>query len=137
MFGVIHVIEIALLYNEQYGMSFVFSLGTRRCCDVESTSMTLIQHHNNVVCPVGFAYHVFNYSISPVHYENGEAPQLTGLPYIFEKNFLFRVYIKVGILVSNKNWMQHDVNEIITNIPSCKYCLSWVCPIVSMHSGSF
>ena len=26
---------------------------TRRCCDVESTSLTLIQHHNNVVCPVG------------------------------------------------------------------------------------
>ena len=28
-------------------------LGTRRCCDVESTSMTLIQRRNNVVCPVG------------------------------------------------------------------------------------
>ena len=27
--------------------------GTRRCCDVESTSMTLIQRCNNVVCPVG------------------------------------------------------------------------------------
>ena len=28
-------------------------LGTRRCCDVESTSLTLIQRRNNVVCPVG------------------------------------------------------------------------------------
>ena len=27
--------------------------GTRRCCGVESTSMTLIQSRNNVVCPVG------------------------------------------------------------------------------------
>ena len=26
---------------------------TRRCCDVESTSLTLIQRRNNVVCPVG------------------------------------------------------------------------------------
>ena len=30
-----------------------FPLGTRRCCDVESTSLTLIQRRNNVVCPVG------------------------------------------------------------------------------------
>ena len=29
------------------------SLGTRRCCDVESTSLTLIQRRNNVVCPGG------------------------------------------------------------------------------------
>ena len=28
-------------------------LGTRSCCDVESTSMTLIQPRNNIVCPVG------------------------------------------------------------------------------------
>ena len=28
-------------------------LGTRHCCDVESTSLPLIQRHNNVVCPVG------------------------------------------------------------------------------------
>ena len=28
-------------------------LGTRRCCDVESTSLTLIQRRNNVVYPVG------------------------------------------------------------------------------------
>ena len=28
-------------------------LGTRRCCDVESTSMTLIQCRSNVVCPLG------------------------------------------------------------------------------------
>ena len=28
-------------------------LGTRRCCDVESTSKPLIQRRNNVVCPVG------------------------------------------------------------------------------------
>ena len=30
-----------------------FPLGTRRCCDVESTSLTLIQRRNNVVCPLG------------------------------------------------------------------------------------
>ena len=29
-------------------------MGTQRCCNVELTSLTLIQHHNNVVCPVGF-----------------------------------------------------------------------------------
>ena len=28
-------------------------LGIRRCCDVESTSMTLIQCRNNIVCPLG------------------------------------------------------------------------------------
>ena len=28
-------------------------LDTRRCNDVKSTSMTLIQRRNNVVCPVG------------------------------------------------------------------------------------
>ena len=31
-----------------------FPLSTWRCCDVESTSMTLIQRRNNVVCPVGY-----------------------------------------------------------------------------------
>ena len=30
-------------------------LGTRRCCDVESTSLTLIKRRDNVVCPVGRA----------------------------------------------------------------------------------
>ena len=29
-----------------------YSLDTRRCYDVESTSMTLIQRRSNVVCPV-------------------------------------------------------------------------------------
>ena len=29
-----------------------FPLGTQRCCDVESTSLTLIQRRNNAVCPV-------------------------------------------------------------------------------------
>ena len=29
--------------------------GTRRCCAIESTSMTLIQCCNNVVCPVGYS----------------------------------------------------------------------------------
>ena len=28
-------------------------MDTTRCCDVESTSMTLIQRRINVVCPVG------------------------------------------------------------------------------------
>ena len=27
--------------------------GARRCCDVKSTSVTLIQRRNNVMCPVG------------------------------------------------------------------------------------
>ena len=31
-----------------------FQLGTQRFCDVESTSMTLIQCCKNAVCPVGF-----------------------------------------------------------------------------------
>ena len=30
---------------------------TRRSCDVESTSMTLIQRRNNVVCPVASIFH--------------------------------------------------------------------------------
>ena len=30
-----------------------FPLGTRRFCDVKSTSKTLIQRRNNIVCPVG------------------------------------------------------------------------------------
>ena len=30
-------------------------LGTQRCCDVESTSLMLIQRLNSVVCPVGKA----------------------------------------------------------------------------------
>ena len=30
----------------------VIPLDTRRCCDVDSTSLTLIQHRNNVVCSV-------------------------------------------------------------------------------------
>ena len=33
--------------------SHLYPLGTRRCCDVYSTSMMLIQHRNNVVWPVG------------------------------------------------------------------------------------
>ena len=32
-------------------------LGTRRCYDVESTSLTLIQRRNNVVSPVGYQKH--------------------------------------------------------------------------------
>ena len=28
-------------------------LGARHCCDVEPTSVTLIQRRNNAVCPVG------------------------------------------------------------------------------------
>ena len=32
---------------------YLYPLGTQRCCDVESTSVTLIQRRNNVVCPVG------------------------------------------------------------------------------------
>ena len=32
-----------------------YPLGTRRCCDVKSTSPTLIQRRNNVTCPVGRA----------------------------------------------------------------------------------
>ena len=36
-----------------FGQLYRSPLGTRRCCDVESTSMTLIQCRNKVVCPVG------------------------------------------------------------------------------------
>ena len=36
-------------------------LGTRRCYDVESTSMTLMQRRNNVVCPVGQLEMTFSY----------------------------------------------------------------------------
>ena len=34
-------------------------LGPSRCCDVESTSMTLIQRLNNVVCPVVLSFVIF------------------------------------------------------------------------------
>ena len=32
-----------------------YPLDTRLCCDVKSTSVTLIERRNNVVCPVGTA----------------------------------------------------------------------------------
>ena len=32
-----------------------YLLGTRRCCDVESMSVTLIQRRSNVVCQVGYS----------------------------------------------------------------------------------
>ena len=38
-------------------------LGTRRCYDVESASMTLIQRRNNVVCPVGYYIHVIIFGL--------------------------------------------------------------------------
>ena len=34
------------------GVDRASSLGTRRCCGIESESMTLIQRLNNVVCSV-------------------------------------------------------------------------------------
>ena len=48
------------------------SLGTRRCCDVESTSLTLILRRNNVVCPVGCHCHLIKdiLSLSLVYYIN-------------------------------------------------------------------
>ena len=39
------------MYTSMVGPTY--PLGTQRCCDVESTSLTLIQRRNNVVCPVG------------------------------------------------------------------------------------
>ena len=36
-----------------YFAAVYYPLGTRRRCDDESTSKTLIQRHNNVVYPVG------------------------------------------------------------------------------------
>ena len=36
------------------GRKDTIPLDTRRCCDVELTSLTLIQRRNNVVCPVGY-----------------------------------------------------------------------------------
>ena len=43
--------------NEHLTCSRQCPPGTRRCCDVESTSLTLIQRRNNVVCPVGSREH--------------------------------------------------------------------------------
>ena len=40
--------------NASLGQVTTLILGTRVCCDVESTSMTLIQRRNNVVCPEGW-----------------------------------------------------------------------------------
>ena len=40
----------------KYVMHCHCPLDTRRCCDVKSTSLTLIQRHNNTVCPVGGVY---------------------------------------------------------------------------------
>ena len=45
--------ESAELICFQHSQAKIVPLGTRRCCDVESTSMTLIQRRNDVVCPVG------------------------------------------------------------------------------------
>ena len=41
-----------MLFIKWWGFEH-YPLGTRRCCDVESTSMTLIQRRNNVVWRVG------------------------------------------------------------------------------------
>ena len=45
----------------------IYPLGIRRCCDVASTSMTLIQRCNNVVCPVGTTEYFVNCSVSLFH----------------------------------------------------------------------
>ena len=39
-------------------------IDTRRCCDVESTPVTLIQRCNNVVCPV--EYHTATDTSTPI-----------------------------------------------------------------------
>ena len=46
-----------------YVIVYSYTLETRRCSDVESTSMTVIQRRINVVCPVGIIS-VFD---NPVH----------------------------------------------------------------------
>ena len=43
--------------SEIYENNDYVLLGTRRYCNVESTSSTLIQSRNNVVCPVGASLH--------------------------------------------------------------------------------
>ena len=51
--------------------------GTPRYCDVESTSMTLIQRRDNVVCPVGCIVFIAGFKVGcQWHYL--ESPQ-TGL----------------------------------------------------------
>ena len=44
--------NIYLLIESWHVIPTLHHVGTRRCCDVESTSLTFIQRHNNVVCPV-------------------------------------------------------------------------------------
>ena len=47
-------VQVGTVYSYHVFSAYtVYPLGTRRCCDVESTSTTLIQRPNNVVCPVG------------------------------------------------------------------------------------
>ena len=43
--------QLVIVSVIQYGSHI--PLDTRRCCEVESTSMTLIQRRSNVVCLVG------------------------------------------------------------------------------------
>ena len=55
MFGHTENFQIVLSSSNQHHELFQTNpRGTQRCCDVESTSMTLIQHqhHTNIVCPV-------------------------------------------------------------------------------------
>ena len=47
--------EEVIVCRPSSDLRFLPAPGTRRCCDVESTSLTLIQRRNNVVCPVGFS----------------------------------------------------------------------------------
>ena len=48
-----HIKDTCVVYKSPNASGKVFPLGTQRCCDVESTSLTLIPRRNNVVCQVG------------------------------------------------------------------------------------
>ena len=48
-----HSVNASCLLGNCTSASATTALGTRLCHDVESTSMTLIQRRNNVVCQAG------------------------------------------------------------------------------------
>ena len=57
--------------QSEYDTDLVCVLDTRRCCDVESTSLTLIQRRSNVLCPMGihssWSVQSLRYTVHHVH----------------------------------------------------------------------
>ena len=47
---------VVMCTHEHIVVMCTYLLGTRRCCDVESMSLTLIQRRNNVVYPVAWQW---------------------------------------------------------------------------------